>query len=164
MAGLGNQIVVKCRDNPLVFEGKIAAGETPKPGTMVQMDVSEGLDSNGRMVFEAYNADADGARPKGPLFILLENSLEGVGMTTAYAAGQACRVQVPLAGEEYNMLFLDVAGTGDDIAIGDIFIADDSTGKLLATTGTPETEMWMSLEAITNPMADVLVHCIYTGY
>jgi hypothetical protein len=127
--------------------------------------------------YEVYNADADGGRPKGPLFILCEDptkntwSANATGVSTpaywysAYADGDQCQVYTPFPGEEFNLLVADVAGTGDDHAVGEILIIDDGTGKLIATTGTPETECFMLLETLTDPATtDNLAWCIYTGY
>lgn len=160
----GNNIIVSETHRGVKMEGTIAAGETPKPGQIVQIQASAGLDDNGRPKFEIYNADADGGRPKGPLFVLLADELQGKLATDAYAAGDHCYVYCPAAGEELNMLIGDVAGTADDHAFGEMLIIDDTTGKLIATTGTPESEPFQLLEAITDPTADTLAHCIYTGY
>ena len=62
------------------------------------------------------------------------------------------------------MLLQDVAGTGDDHALGEMLIIDKGTGKLIASTGTPEAECFMLVETITDPTADTLAHVIYTGY
>lgn len=160
----GNDIIVSANPRGRFLEGKIASGETPKPGTVLQIQASAGLDSNGRFTFEIYNADADGGRPKGPLCILLPDYLQGKIATDAYAAGQACQVYVPVPGEEFNLLILNISGTADDHAFGEMLIIDDTTGKLIATTGSPESEPFMLLEAITDPTADTLAHVIYTGY
>ncbi len=159
----GNEIIVSANPRGVFTEGTLAA-ITPKPGTVLQIDVSAGIDSNGRFTFELYNADADGARPKGPLYILLPDVNSGKTSTDAYASGAHCFLYTPVAGEEINMLVGDISGTADDHAIGEILIVDDTTGELVATTGTPETEPFMLLETITDPTADTLAHCIYTGY
>ena len=160
----GTEIIVTANPRGLFREGTIAAGETPKPGTIVQIQTSAGIGNDGNFTYEIYNADADGARPKGPLFILLPDRLSGKLETAAYAAGEHGFVYTPMPGEEFNCIVGDVAGTGDDHAFGEILIIDDTTGELVATTGTPETECFMCLETITDPTADTLTHVIYTGY
>lgn len=160
----GSQIVVSPNPRGIFDEGTIASGETPKPGTIVQIQDSSGIDGNGKFTFEIYNADADGGRPKGPFYVLLADELRGVTETTAYAAGDHCFVYVPLPGDQLNMLVLNLAGTADDHSFGEMLIVDDTTGKLIATTGSPETEAFKLLEAITDPTADTLAHVIYTGY
>ena len=62
------------------------------------------------------------------------------------------------------MLLQDVAGTGDSHAIGDRFIVDNGTGKLIATTGTPESEPFILMETVAAPTADALAHVIFTGF
>lgn len=162
----GNSIIVSAPESPRgVFdEGYIGAGNTPKPGTVMQRDLSVAL-RGGRFTYVVYNADADGGRPKGALKILLPDRFNGNRTElSAYAAGDRCFLYTPLAGEELNMILGDVAGTADDHPIGEMLIVDDTTGKLVATTGSPETECFQLLEAVTDPVADQLVWVEYTGY
>jgi len=159
----GTEIIVSANPRGVFAEGTLTA-ITPKPGTIMQIDISAGLDGTGRFTYEIYNADADGGRPKGPLFILLPDRLQGKLETDAYTSAGHCFLYTPVAGEEFNMLLIDIAGTGDDHTAGEMLIVDDTTGKLIATTGTPETEPFMLLETVTDPVADTLAHVIYTGY
>lgn len=161
----GSNIIVTSEPKGRFIEGAIATGETPKPGTIMQIQDSAGLDENGRFTFEAYNADADGARPKGPIFVLLGDDYQGRLSTGAYAAGESCFLYVPLPGDELNILLQDVSGTADTHAFGEMLIIDDGTGKLIATTGSPECEPFKLLEDVdTAPTADTLAHVIFTGY
>lgn len=161
----GNEIIISAPTSPrgVFTEGIIKTGNTPKPGTIMQMDPTVSL-VGGRHTFKVYDADADGGRPKGPLYILDYDKLQGKLPTDAYAAGDRCFLYTPIAGEEFNLLLADVAGTGDDHTAGEILIVDDTTGKLIATTGSPETEPFMLLESVTDPTADQLVWVVYTGY
>jgi len=43
-------------------------------------------------------------------------------------------------------------------------MVDDGTGKLIATTGTPESEPFVLLETVTDPTADTLAWTMYSGY
>jgi hypothetical protein len=161
----GNGIIVSDRPRGVFMEGYI--NDTSKPGTVVMIDVSEGLGNDGRPDWEAYDAAYDAQRKM--IAILLENELSGDDATTAYVTGERCFVYVPVAGEEFNMLVLNLSGTADDHAFGDIFTIDDGTGKLIApplVSGTSETEFepFQLLEVITDPVADTLAHVIYTGY
>lgn len=156
----GNEIVVSENPRGRFTEGTIRTAE--KPGTLVQIDVSEGLNANGRPQFEAFDAGADGDQRL--IAVLVEDNLSGKIATDAYAAGDQCRVYFPLPGDEINMLVENLAGTGDDHSFGDLLMANDGTGKLVATTGSPESEPFQLLEAITDPTADTLAHCIFTGY
>lgn len=159
-----SSIIVTSEPKGRFLWGRLKTGITPKPGTILQIDASAGINANGHFDFELAAPDADGGRPKGPLLVLLENDLEGKLMTEAYADSALVRCYVPLAGDELNLLLADVSGTADDHAIGEMLIVDTGTGKLNATTGTPESESFMLLETITDPTADTLAHVIYTGY
>ncbi len=159
----GNEIVVSSCVYGHRVEGIIAAGETPKPGQIVQMDPTVAL-VGGRHTWKIYDRDADGDRPKGPFIVLTHDQLQGKTISDAYAAGDRAFGYVPLPGDELNLLFKNVSGTADDVAAGDLFIVDDGTGKVIVTTGSPETEVAMALEAITDPTADTLVWCVWTGY
>lgn len=160
----GNKIVVSAYPRGIFSEGTLKTGITPKPGTIMQIDVSAGIDSNGKFTFELYDADADGGRPIGPLYVLLPDENAGMTATGTYTDSARCFLYTPLPGEELNCLVADVSGTGDDHAVGEMLIVDKGTGELNATTGTPESEPFMLLETITDPTADTLAHVIYTGY
>lgn len=136
-------------------EGFIAAGETPKPGTVMQRQQATALVGN-RYTYEIYNADADGGRPKGPWFILDMDMYLGKTATDAYAAGARCILFCPHQHCEFNGLVANIAGTGDDHVKGEMLIVDDTTGKFIATTGSPETEVAQLNETITDPTADTL--------
>lgn len=159
----GNCIIVSSNPRGVFMEGYIAAGQTPMPGTIMQIQAATAL-RGGRHTFEIYNADADGGRPKGPFYLLREDPYQGKRITDAYAAGDRCFLYTPLPGEEFNLLLLDITGTGDDHAVGEMLIVDDTTGKFIATTGTPETEVAQLLETVTDPAADTHAWCIWTGY
>jgi hypothetical protein len=159
----GNSILVTQNyDNESLIEGIIASGETPKPGTIVQKQSATAL-QGGRHTVEIYNADADGANPKGPYYLLVEDKYQGRTVSDAYAAGERCFMVVPRHGDEYNLLILNLAGTGDDHTKGEILIIDDTTGKFIATAGSPEDEVAQLLETITDPTADTLAWCVWQG-
>lgn len=159
----GNEIIVSAHPRGHFMEGIIGAGLTPKPGTIMQIQIATAT-VGGRWTWELYNADADGGRPKGPFIVLLPDHLQGKTATDAYAAGDHCFGYVPLPGDELNLLLSDIAGTADDHTKGEMLIVDDGTGELIATTGSPETEVAMLLETVTDPEADYLAWCIWTGY
>jgi hypothetical protein len=161
MAAKGNSIIVSDSPRGVFSEGYVNAALSP--GVVVQIDVSEGEGDDGRFDFEAF-AIGDGLRTAGPIYILLEDIFQGKAMTAAYVSGDRCRVYVPIAGEEFNMILEDVSGTGDDHALGDLFILDAGTGKLIATTGSPESEPFMNIAVVTDPTGDTLNHVMYTGY
>ena len=140
----------------------IATGETPKPGQTVQVDPTVALKS-GRHTAKIYSRDADGDRPAGAHWVLLEDSGQGKTVDDAYAAGDICRAYAPMAGDQLNLLFKNVAGTADDVVAGDLFILDSGTGKVIVTTGSPEAEVAMALEAVADPTADTLVWSEWAG-
>jgi hypothetical protein len=158
----GNLIVLT-PDRGHFVEGIINAGETPKPGQIVQEDPTQAL-QGGRRVWKLYNRDADGNRPAGPLIVLTEDRRIGRTMLDAYAAGERAFGFIPLAGCELNLLYMNVSGTADDVAAGDLLTVDDSTGKVIVTTGTPEIEVAHAQEAIVDPTADTLLWSTWSGY
>lgn len=147
-------------------EGFIASGETFYPGMIVQKDPTVAL-KGGRHTYKIYNRDADGDQPAGAFWVVLEDAYQGKTMEDAYAASTGqIRVFVycPLPGDELNLLIANLTGTGDDHSAGEILIVDDGTGKLIATTGSPETEVAMLLESITDPTEDTLAWCEWSGH
>lgn len=155
----GRAIIVSADPRGKFFEGRVSG--TPKPGTGMQIKASSGMGDDGRFTYEAYAPGTDGEQ-REPI-ILLPDDLQGRLATEAYADGERCFLYTPPQGEEFNMLLADVAGTGDDHPLGQMLMFDTGTGKLIATTGSPESEPFQLLETITDPVADQLVHVKYTG-
>jgi len=156
----GNSIVLAEEPRGRFVEGTITG--TPKPGTIMQIDVSEGLNYNGRPTYEVYTPGTDGNRRM--IAVLLPDELLGKTATDAYANGDHGFLYIPAVGEELNVLFGNVSGTADDVAFGDLMIVVSGSGKVIPTTGSPESEPFQALEAITDPTADQLLHVIFTGY
>jgi hypothetical protein len=158
MAAKGNSIIVTAQPRGVFVEGTITG--TDKPGTVMQLDVSESED-NGRWTYENFDQTDGNQRI---MLCLLENWDLGRSTTTAHVTGDRIRMYIPVAGEELNMILLDISGTGDDFAVGDLLIVDNAGGKLIATTGTPEAEPFINLAVVTDPTADTLNRVWYTGY
>lgn len=158
----GSNIIVTSDPEGLFDEGVIATAQTPKPGTIMQKDPTVAL-SGGRHTFKIYDRAADGDRPAGALWVLLADNLQGKGPTDAYAAGDRARFYCPKPGDELNLLMADVSGTGDDHTKGELMMVDDGTGKLIATTGSPQSAPFQLLETVTDPVADQLVWVSYGG-
>lgn len=154
----GTKIVVTPNPKGVFKEGIISG--TPKPGTLMQIKAAT-EPINGSFTYEVYNPDSDGDRRA--IIVLDVDDLQGKTATDAYVDGDRCFMYCPLMGEELNMLLEDVGGTGDDHAIGAMLMGDDGTGKLLAES-SPQAEPFQVLETITDPVADTLTHCMYTGY
>ena len=159
----GSEIILASNPRGMFMEGYIKTGETPYPGTHMQVDPTVAL-RGGRHTYNIYNPGADGEHPLGPIWILNYDYLAGRLPTAAYAAGERCFLYCPYAGEEFNLLVKNIAGTADDHALGEKLMIDTGTGMLIATTGTPESEPYVLLEAITDPTADTLAWVQYTGY
>jgi len=133
------------------------------PGTIVQQTTAP--DGNSLATWGVYNRSADGNRPAGPIAVLLERG-EGYTYATAYTSGYHCEVYIPLPGDELNVLWsASGTGTGDSVAFGDLAIVDDGTGLLVDTTGTPESEPFMAMEAVSDVVsAGTMVWSMFTGY
>ncbi len=157
----GTKIIASAEPKGVFKEGFLASGQTPKPG-VVMMKSAATEPVNGRYEWTVYAPGTDGNRRL--VAVLLEDELQGRTYDDAYEAGSTCYLYVPVMGEKLNMRYQDVAGTGDSKAIGDMQIVDSGTGKLIATTGTPESEPFECIETSTNPVADTLLLSEYTGY
>jgi hypothetical protein len=157
----GTEIIVSAEPRGKFDEGYVSTAEYP--GTIVEKDPSVAL-KGGRHTYKVYQPGTDGEHPRGAYWVLLHDPLQGRTATSQYAAGDRCFVYAPLAGEELNLLVANLAGTADDHALGEMLIVDTGTGKLIATTGSPETEVAQLLEAITDPTADTLAWCQWTGH
>lgn len=141
------------------FINGIVSG-TPKPGTCLQITPGTAKVGN-KLTWRVPTLAADGERALTA--ILVEDNLQGKLVTDAFVDGDECTLYVPAVGEEINVLFNNVAGTGDDVAVGDKLIVDTGTGKFNVTTGSPESEPFVATESVTDPTADTLVAAIFTG-
>lgn len=159
----GNCIIVTANPRGVFEEGYVKTSQTFYPGMVVQRDASVAL-SGGVHTYKIYDRDADGDQPAGAFWVVMENYLLGKTTADSYAAGERCFFYSPVAGEELNLLLLNIAGTADDHALGEILMVDDGTGKLIVTTGSPETEVAQLLEAVTDPVADTLAWVQWSGH
>jgi hypothetical protein len=159
----GNCIIVTANPRGVFEEGYVATGETFYPGMIVQRDASVAL-RGGVHTYKVYDRAVDGDQPIGAFWVVYENGLIGRTTSDSYAAGERCFLYSPVAGEELNLLLLNISGTGDDHALNEILMVDDGTGKLIATTGSPETEVAQLLEVVTDPTADTLAWCQWSGH
>lgn len=159
----GNCIVVSAEPGGPWSELIVPVGETWLPGVIVQKDPTVAL-RQGRHTGKLYSRDADGDRPKGGFWVVVEDAKIGRTTADSYAAGERARVYCPEAGEELNLLYKNVTGTADDVAAGDILTVDTGTGKVQVSSGTPETEVAVALAAIVDPTADTLLWCEWSGH
>lgn len=163
----GTQIIVSCEPGGRFDEGLISG--TPKPGTLVEMMTT--APNSGRFTYRAITRSTG---TKGPICILLEDDLQGklgAGAVSsfgprlpgdAYVTGTRCRVYYPIAGEEFNLIVADVAGTADDVAIADLFVGQTTTGKLVANSANAAIP-FQAQEAVTDPTADYLLWVKFLG-
>ena len=177
MAARGNVIIITAE--PKGYAEEIIVSGTPKPGTVMGLKGSV-AEVGGRRTFEpagttAANSTYSGMAADGnriPIAVLLCSSDPWgaavnpfIGPTDAFADGDRAAVYYPAMGEELNMLIKDETGTGadQDFSVGDKLIVDDGTGKLLRSSGSPESEPFIILAELTDVAADVLAPCQYTG-
>jgi hypothetical protein len=163
MAGRGNSILVSSNPKGKFTEGRVSG--TPKPGTAMQIKASSGIGDDGRFTYEVYNPGADGEQRQTLILLSDADSAVSMGrpMTEAFVDGDRVVLYSPFPDEELNILKMDVAGTGDDIAFGDMLIPDSGTGKFIKSASTPEMESFQALETLVDPTADVLIHAKFTG-
>lgn len=157
----GTEILLSENPKGVFKEGTISG--TPSPGTVMQISAAvEPI--GGRHQWEVYAPGTDGNQRL--IAVLLPDRLQGKLHTDAYANGDRGFLYCPVAGEELNMLVsAPGTGTGDAVAIGDLFIVDTGTGLLVATTGTPESEPFQCLETVSDVVSTgTLVWCMFTGY
>lgn len=158
MAARGTEVIITGNPRGVFLEGTIVG--TPLPGTIMEMAVP--FANNGQHSYQQYQPGTDGQRRK--IIILLTDSMQGKGLSDAYVSGSFGFMYVPVAGEEFNMLLQDVAGTGDVHPALETLIVKNGTGKLIATTGTPQSEPFRLLQAQAALTADTLAPVTYTGY
>lgn len=157
MAARTNQVIISSELRGQLGWGYLNAAMTP--GICLQL-IDAFYQSNQHR-WRKWNY-ATGER--GLICVLLEDELRGRDLTIEWVSGSLARIYVPSAGEELNMLKSDESGTGDDVVETSRLIVEQGTGGLLLTTGSPESEPFMSIGALTDPTASEHIPCIYTGY
>lgn len=166
---LGNRIILSGHPKG-VFEEIIVDG-TPKPGTVMYRKSTAEVSGVGEWEPAGTTASlgmgADGDNiPIAVLLCFADHAACPPGRTAedAYADGERGAVYFPAPGEKLNMLFGNASGTADDVTIGMKMIVNDGDGKLIPTTGTPSSQPFVALEAISDPTADQLFQCQYSGH
>ena len=165
----GSRIIVTNNPRGVFEEVIIKTGRTPKPGTCMEIvpsiDPVEGVFTYAEYGIQAASSGqyvaADG--DKKCIAILVEKDQEAGIYSAAYAAGDRAKVYYPAMGEQFNMLVEDVSGTGDDKIVGEEYMLDNGTGKLLTADDNAEAHPFTGLEASTNPLADELIWCRFNG-
>lgn len=166
----GRSIIVSSNPKGFFQEGIISG--TPKPGTCMEK-VPATTTVGGRFTYRAVTR-ADGAI--GPIIILTEDDLQGkLGVSAsaaytggppapgdAYVSGTRGFLYYPQAGEDFNMIVASVAGTADDVAIGDLFGVEQTSGKLKANNSFAATPFEAN-EVVTDPTADYMLWTTFRG-
>lgn len=155
MAARGNKILITSNPRGHFAQGVITG--TPKPG--ICLSISAPFGSLGWHTWVPFSATSGHRRT---VAVLLENELKGGSLTDAYITGDIVPIYFPAPGEELNMLIADVVGTGDDHPALQMLMIQTATGMLIAES-SPESEPFQLLETLTDPVADTLAPCMYTG-
>ena len=161
-----NVIVVSGDPKGHFIEGNmIEAAGAFRPGQIVSIKSDAEL-IDGRPQYELWNGAADGERSE--IVIIRENDLLGMPVDGEYDAGSRFLGYIPVPGDEVQVLLSDFAGTGTaggaaDVALGTKLIVDDGTGKVIPTTGTPESEPFTAMEALDDVLEDTLILCRFNG-
>jgi len=166
----GTRILVTSKPRG-VFEDVYVVG-TPKPGTI--MEIEPAVEPVGGLFhYAVYGTQAhatghyvenDGDRKC--IAVLVEKDQEGDTYDDAYVDDDLGRVYFPAPGEQLNILAEDVGGTGDTKAIGEEFMVDDGTGKLLTADNNAQQHPFTGLETITDGTvlgSDHVVWCRFNG-
>lgn len=151
-----------------VFRDVLISG-TPYPGMILQMKAAV-AEVQGKMTYEVRGTTAGS---KGEIAVYCPDELQGaVGVGAALTpggnalgdiavTGQIGRVYFPVMGEELNLVVGSVAGTADDVAIGDLFGVNND-GKLKANSSYTSAP-FKACEVITDPTADYVMCFLYLG-
>jgi hypothetical protein len=152
----GNKIVLS--DKPRGVQMECTLNGALKPGTLVQIDTSAGMDDNGRVTVEPVDITADG---DSFTVAVLDAMFEwGQLATEAYADGAPGRIYFPVFGERLNVLLADVSGTGDAHTFGAKYGVEDGTGKLLVNSSFDYLPFQI-LEDLSALTADALGHMLF---
>lgn len=143
-------------------EGYVGVGFTFKAGMIVQKDPTIAL-KGGRHTYKPFTRGTSGKRPAGAAWLVLGQPEIGSIQTTTYAAGDFVKLYALQPGDEYNGVLADVAGTGDSHTAGEVLMLQDTTGKFIATTGSPVFDCALLLENVTQPVADTLAWMEWGG-
>jgi len=151
-----------------VFEDVIVVG-TPKPGTLMEIQPSV-AHVGGLFSYRPYGTQAassglyvaaDGNK-KAIAILLEKDDVNGI-YSRSYVTGERGKIYWPAMGEQFNMILENQSGTADAYAIGQEYMADDGTGKLLAADADAEAHPFTGLEAVTAMTADVWCWVRFNG-
>ena len=149
----GKSIVLSAYPRGVHMEA-IAGEAGIKPGHLLRIKPATALDGSGRYTVELWEGNATGERS---IVVVADIGFEGQTYDDAYTNGDRVRVYFPLPGEELNVR----VKASESIAVGDALIMETTSGLLIETTGTVESEPFRALEALTADGSPV--HVIATG-
>jgi hypothetical protein len=164
MALRGNKVVISSPQNGKQRAGVL--GDTSAAGTC--MEIQTPFYQGGQHLYRAFQPGTDGLRRQ--VIVLLEDDIQGFGILksdgtpNAGVSGTMRQFYWPVPGDEMNMLIKDIAGTADDHTAGDLLIINTGTGKLIASTGSEQSDPFVLLETVIDPTADFYSPCMFTGY
>ena len=157
----GKEIIVSSKPRGVFHEGQLSTDHVTTgmlPGAIMRIYPTLGELDRGRFWWAPGWADIS-ERPQGPLGILMPDWLRGGSEQQSFAQGDACFLYTPYPGEELNVRCSHVGA----LTAG-LLMINDALGALRPTTGTPEAELFMTLEGTAAAPSRQLVHCVYTGY
>jgi hypothetical protein len=126
---MANTIVLKGKGH--YIEGEAAEAVTPGMPVQLLSDNTWGM------------WDGAAAGEHDLVAIAVEDALQGKTITDAYADGDRMQIYIPVSGDVVNVRLK----ASENVSIGEKLIREDNTGLYIATTGTPEVEDFVALEA-----------------
>lgn len=164
-----NSIVLTAEPKGTWLSGYLS-GSGLYPGMVLEKKAAT-APTGGRFTYQARSTTAGS---KGAIYVLDADYDQGKRAAGAvlspggraagdvYTTGDfAPRIYCPVAGEDLLMLVGSVAGTADDVAIGDLFGVNND-GKLKANSSYTSAPFEAN-ETITDPTADYLLWVTYLG-
>jgi hypothetical protein len=149
----GNTIILSANPQGKFLEG--VAGDTSKPGTIMQIQAGT-VDASGRKTYIAAAPGTDGLDVQ--LAVMIEDDLQGFGVSQAAVVGTRIRLYVPISGEEMNILAGEIAGTGNSYTIGDKLIVDAESGILVPYAATPQAAVAEAMETLAQVAGSTLLY------
>jgi hypothetical protein len=155
----GNSIIVTAQPKGTFLEGFVSG--TPLPGHNMQIKAAVSP-IGGEMTWEAATPSGGDGKP-ALIAILLEDSLQGKGVSDAYVSGTRCFMYCPVAGEDMNVRVGEGGGTSNALAIGDLLMSDAEDGIFIPNSSGGSVP-FQAMEVETLGADDTLIWCKYTGH
>ncbi len=155
----GNSIIVTAQPKGVFLEGTI--DDTSLPGTLMQID-PDIADTGGECGWEALAPSGGDGKP-ALIAVLLEDNLQGKGVSDAYVAGTRCFLYCPLPGEDMNVRVGEGGGTSNTLTKGDLLMADAENG-ILVPNSSGTSVPFQAREAETLGADNILIWCKATGH